>query len=36
MLLYQAPGSDIPALQHSVQVLSVSSMQQELSVVEEA
>lgn len=36
VLLYQVPGSDISALQQSVQLLSVSSTEQELSVVEEA
>lgn len=35
VLLYQVPGSDISALQQSVQVLCVSSTQQELTVVEE-
>lgn len=36
VLLFQVPGSDISALQQSVQVLCVSSTQQELPVVGEA
>lgn len=36
VLLYQFADGDVSVLQQSVQVLSVSSTQQELAVVEEA